>query len=876
MYKNFFSNWFSSRSSDEKLIQNTSAYSILFDKSPLPQAIVTLQGIVLDANTAYYTLHQLTDNVIGQSLITIGITSAAEWDSTIQAYGANGNKLDGHLTANCCVNRQTIYVKLFSHPITFNGTDAVMIVLHDITQQRQVEIALKESERFLQMLIDNIPTCVFWKNTDSVIMGVNKAILNDNGLSDSDKLIGKTDYDFVDKDLADKIRMDDASVMQEDRRKIFQEERIKQADGSTQWRLTSKVPLKDVAGNVIGLLGTYDDITERKKEESALNLIRFSVAKATSCIVWLRRDGQVVDCNPAFCEMLQYTREELLTLSIPKLDPNYNQENWDAHWTDLSEQKSLKFFSKQWRKDGTLRDIEVRAHYLEFEGEEYNVGFIHDITERLQEEERLTLASQFQQTLLNNIPAGVFWKDRELRYLGVNAMFRKVSNYDEDVVGKTDYDFPWVEQAEALRADDKYVMDNNAPKLYYVEPLRNADGKIHYNEVSKVPLVDTNGNVFGVMGAFRDITDQMEAQNALRASEQLFKGVVQNAPAIIYILDMNGIFLLSEGLGLELLGLKPGEVVGQSAFDLYKDFPALTDIIREALTGRKITEEIVVGRFTFNSRFTPMRNHDGELTSVLGVSFDISERKKLEDALNKLNTELEVRVSSRTEQLQQANQDLEAFAYSVSHDLRAPIRHIDGFSKLMYRAIPQPSDTVTKHFHRITQSSGRMAQMVDDLLTFARLGKKAITQKVVNIDVIVSTVIEELKIELLNRHIEWRIHTLGNLMGDANLLQLAFENLIRNAIKYTALKPEATIEIGSSRTPTEVEFYIRDNGVGFDMAYGDKLFGVFQRLHGHEEFEGTGIGLANVRQIITKHSGSVRAEGKVGEGAIFYLTFPLT
>jgi PAS domain S-box-containing protein len=288
---------------------------------------------------------------------------------------------------------------------------------------------------------------------------------------------------------------------------------------------------------------------------------------------------------------------------------------------------------------------------LEFGGQEYNCAFVNDITERKQSEERLYMAHRFQQLLLNNIPSGVFWKDRQSKYLGANSLFLTIANCnsESDLIGKTDYDCPWKEQAEILRADDREVMEKNISKLYYVEPLRNADGKIHYNEVSKVPLLNANGEVIGVLGTFRDITEQKEIELALKESEKLFKGVVQNASAIIYIIDRQGIFRLSEGLGLAVLGLKPGEVIGKSVFEMYKDFPQVTTSIRQALNGEIIENEISIHGVTFTTRYAPMRNDAGEITGILCVSFDITSRKKLEEELNTLNEELAQHVNELKE-----------------------------------------------------------------------------------------------------------------------------------------------------------------------------------------------------------------------------------
>lgn len=874
--KSWISSFFTESSNEHIASRDVKeVFKRFFENSPIPQAIMSIDGIYLDVNNVFCKLHGFERHeLIGDTPSHAGISTEEEFKKIMEILRQSNNRLEGHLVKYPKRDGTILYAKIYAHRI--NDDHALLVALHDVTEQRKTTRALKESERFLNVVLNSIPTRVFWKNKDLVFIGANQHAAADVGFSSPSDLIGKTDYDLLDKNSADMYVEDDRQVMAQDTGKLFFEEKQVFKDGTTRWVLTSKVPLKDESGKIIGILGTYDDITPRKQAEFDLRLARFSINIATSSVIWVSREGRILDFNPAFSNMLQYSRDELLNMTIPDIDPTLTPEGWEIIWKNLQQKKISQFFAQNVRKDGKVLDIEVRAHYINLDGHEYHCAIVNDVTERKQTEAKLHQTNKFLETLLNHIPSGVFWKDRESKYLGANAMFRAVANYYQDIVGKTDSDFPWAEQLQELQADDRYVMENNSPKLFYVEQLRNADGQMHYNEVSKVPLVDDNGEVFGVLGIFRDITEQKKIEIALNENEKLLKGVVQNASAIIYMIDTEGIIRLSEGLGLAVLGLSPGQVIGQSAFDMYKDHPDVIDTIRKGLNGETVDNEVSLNGITFSNRFTPVRDERGLVTGILCVSFDITSRKKMEEDLNLLNAELEHRVATRTGQLQQANQDLEAFAYSVSHDLRAPIRHIDGFSKLMYNAISNPSETITRHYNRIIESSQRMAQMVDDLLTFARLGKKPITKTSVDLDSIIGKTINHLKIDIANRDIEWNVKPLGIIQGDSNLLQLAFENILLNSIKYSSPQPRTVIEVGCSRTNGEIQIYFKDNGVGFDMAYANKLFGVFQRLHSHEEFEGTGIGLANVRQIVLKHNGSIKAKGKVGEGATFYLTFPLT
>jgi signal transduction histidine kinase len=251
----------------------------------------------------------------------------------------------------------------------------------------------------------------------------------------------------------------------------------------------------------------------------------------------------------------------------------------------------------------------------------------------------------------------------------------------------------------------------------------------------------------------------------------------------------------------------------------------------------------------------------------------IAERNKAVSEMQELNQNLERMVSERTAQLEQSNQDLEAFAFSVSHDLKAPLRHVIGFASLMYSNIESPNASIINYYEKINIASKRMSSMIDELLTFSRLGRKELNLLPVDTELLINEVIEEYKQDYAHRDIEWIIESIPMVMGDKALLKIVFENLISNAIKYTSKKQKSIIEIGSKEGPeNKLTIYIKDNGAGFDMAYANRLFGVFQRLHSSDEFEGIGIGLANVRRIILKHNGTITAEGKQNEGASFYIT----
>jgi PAS domain S-box-containing protein len=490
----------------------------------------------------------------------------------------------------------------------------------------------------------------------------------------------------------------------------------------------------------------------------------------------------------------------------------------------------------------------------------------------------------------------------------VNDKFCAISKYSRDeLLGQNHRILNSGHHSQEFFKEMYHTIANG--KVWHGEIKNRAkDGSIYWVDTTIVPFVDAEGKPRQYVAIRADITERklagevlaeqaeelarqaeelLRSQQALESQTLMLRSVLDSMSEGLAAADEQGKFVLWNPAAERVLGLGATELAplewskhyGLFMTDTVTPFPSDQFPLVRALRGEASAAEMYVrnrelaeGAWLEVSG-APRHDKDGVVCGAVALFHDITQQKRDEREIQKLNDELEHRVLERTAQLETANKELEAFSYSVSHDLRAPLRHISGFSRMLVEEFGATLDPIAQHYvDRIQSGTQKMGLLVDELLNLARVGRHALSLKPSRLNSIVAEAIAILQPESQGREVQWDIADLPEVECDPVLTKQVFQNLLANALKFTRPRARAVIEVNCKDENGQPVFMVRDNGLGFSMKYVDKLFGVFQRLHRSEDFEGTGIGLATVQRIVQKHGGRVWAEGKLEQGATFYFT----
>jgi PAS domain S-box-containing protein len=776
--------------------------------------------------------------------------------------------------------------------------------IRDTTEQKQGGDALRTSEAQLHTIVENLEEGVIISDLKGRLLHWNRAALKLHGYPDSDQdrrrfteLIDT--FELSTKDGAP------VSVEEWPLARILRGEKVQDLELRVQrigcdWHRIfhyGGTLIRDATNQPLMAIVTATDITERKRADDQLktSLREVSDLKAAldehAIVAITDPRGKITYVNDKFCAISKYSREELIGQDHRIINSGYHSKQFIRNlWATIGGGDVWRGEIKNRAKDDSYYWVDTTiVPFLTGDGKSRQyVAIRADITERKRAEEELKASLKEVNDLKAALDehAIVAMTNPQGKITYVNDKFCAISKFSR----------------EELLGQDHRIINSSYHSKEFIRELwttighgrvwhgeiknRAKDGSYYWVDTTIVPFLNDDGKPRQYVAIRADITERKRAEEELKASLKEVNDLkaALDEHAIVAMTNPQGKITYVNDKFCTISKYSREELLGQDHRIINSGYHP-TEFIRDlwtTITHGKVWHGEIKNRakddsyYWVDTTIVPFLNEEGKPRQYVAIRADITERKRAEEEIRQLNAELEQRVGQRTAELEAANKELEAFSYSVSHDLRAPLRHVAGFVELLREdAAPSLSEKSVRYLATISQAAKRMGDLIDDLLAFSRVGRSEMQKNDVNLDELVQQTLSEFQVGTNGEEIIWDVCPLPTVRADRSMLRQVLVNLISNAVKFTGKRTRAEIEVGCASTETkEIVIFVRDNGVGFDQKYTEKLFGVFQRLHSSDEFEGTGIGLANVQRIIHRHGGRVWAEGAVDKGATFYFSIP--
>jgi PAS domain S-box-containing protein len=770
------------------------------------------------------------------------------------------------------------YMPLYGEGGEFNG---VLATAQDVTERMQMVEALEESEERYRQIFAATPLPMWVADAyEPRFLAVNEAAVRKYGYSRSE-FEKMTALDLQAEgsrnSVAQQLRTRDPSLPMH-----FIREHVTKSGERVIAEITAQ-PFH--YGGQQARLIVANDVTDSVRAQQALenSEARFrAIFEQASVGIAIRELGEhprFLRVNRKLCEILGYSEDELLTLTTTGLTAAEDAESTQQINLRLLSGE-LRHYSRRKRyrrKDDRIIWVNLSVSRLDEGVQGGKVGYllsvIEDITDQVESEARMIESEARYRQIFALAPLPMYLRDEiTLQFIDVNKACHEMYGYTRDeMLNMSLIDI----QTPAGR--ERYRRTPFARPMGAVERLQKQharrNGELIDVEIHSYPTMLAGRKVRLVL--IRDMTEQLNMERLLRDNESRLRAIADNVPAVIAFFDGDGSLQYSN-FAYDRWFVEPGstEQVSHSCSEV------IAPLLGRALEGHEVTTERVLetqaGQRVARLTLIPHRKDEGGVEGAYLMGYDLTDFRRAEEEVRHLNAELEQRVEQRTRALAAANRELESFSYSVSHDLRAPLRTIDGFSQILIDEYAEVLDESGKSYlERVRAGSQRMAKLIDDLLELARVTRRDLQIRNCNLSAMAHDIFSELSTSSPERSFKVKVAPGMKVKADEGLLRIALDNLLRNAWKFTGLESEALIEVGCIDSEGDVRtFFVRDNGVGFDMAYVDKLFGAFQRLHSETEFQGTGIGLALVQRVIRRHGGQVWAEAEPQCGATFYFSMP--
>ncbi len=823
-------------------------------------------------------------------------------------------------------NKDLVWLTVSGFPVFDNDGEITEILISfiEITARIKAEEKLRESEKTFSEMFQKSPVTILLSIPfEGTVLDVNEAFLNEMGYS-RDEVMGHTTLELgLFEDPVERQVLVD--ILKEKGHVYGFECRFRTKNGRIMTGLLSIVFIK-IRG-AICQLSTVIDINDRKLIEEELvntNIFLRTLINAIPTPVYYKNEECIyTGVNKAFEDFFGKSADQIKGKTVFDIMPIEIAQNYHNKDLELFTQSGSQIY------EGKVISVNSQIHDVVFHKAAIHdssgkiqglIGVVLDITERKLSEINLLKSEERYRSTLDNMMEGCQIIDFDFKYIYLNQAAVNHAKMDKELLLNQSMleVYPQIADTELYRMV-KSSMENK--KSYYLEnEFIYNNGQKAWFELSIQPVNE------GVFILSIDITNRKQTELALQKNterlqtlhiidkaillaiespEEIIKTAIQytykllnckHASVDIFDIGKLEVKKYTEDKNLNNVkvvirklpekALEKIEILGKGTMETVEDVAKSNSFIDISsihqikgiqsfmnvplLSAQRLYGFLSIG-WDYPKKFTAEEIEvSGEMASQLTIAI---EQASLLNETKNYAVRLEKRVRDRTKQLVIANKELESFAYSVSHDLRAPLRHIDGFAQMLKNELQTESEDILHFLDIISSSSTKMGTMIDSLLNFSRLGRKALQKTEVDLNNIISQIINQSKSDAINHKTEWKCDKLPIILADYQLMMHVFENLISNAIKFTSKKEIAQIEIGVlDKTENTCTIFVKDNGAGFDPLYADKLFGVFQRLHNTEEFEGIGIGLANVKQIIKKHGGNIWAEGKIDEGATIYIT----